>query len=275
MNANRLVAIALLLCLALVSTPWPVLAAEEQENGGDPEKWGLSLELGFHTLYMFRGYNLFQEKSNRDPHMALTPAVTWSVLDTGLAITIFGAYQLNGNVSQNIDIGLGAEQDLVISYERALTEDLTFSAAFIWYLYPFADPELAGGTLPSYLEPILGLTWSGPVDAGLELAYSAGVQDALADFRYLYISPHITKEFPLWDLVKIQTSFSFGMKLFSQGELLRDNSYDLLLSAAAPLSLGSSTIIKPSVNLAWTNTADLNMDQELLFWFGLSAGCDL
>ena len=137
-----LIASALILCTASMA-----LASETPATEEPPDKWGVNINLSFATLYMFRGYNLFQGGSNRDPHLALTPSGTWTVFDTGLSITLYGAYQLNGNVQENIDVGLGAEQDVIISYTRALPADLTLTASFIWYLYPFADADQAGASL--------------------------------------------------------------------------------------------------------------------------------
>jgi hypothetical protein len=260
----------------LLLTASSARASEAPAPVEESDKWGVNIDLGFSTLYIFRGLNLFQGGSNRDPHLALMPSGTWSVFDTGLSITLFGAYQLNGNVQENIDVGLGAEQDLIISYTHALPADLTITGTFVWYLYPFADEEQAGGTLPSYLEPIVDLVWGGPVDAGLQLAYNAGVQEALADFRYLYIAPKVARSFEFaGGDGSVDLAFSVGFKLFTQGELTRDNSYDMLLSAAVAVPVGNSGYLKPSFNLGWTNLADLGVDEEIIFWFGLSAGYDL
>ena len=264
-----------ILCAFILTTASPARASEAPASEEESAKWGVNIDLSFATLYIFRGYNLFQGGGNRDPHLALMPSGTWTVFDTGLSITLFGAYQLNGNVQENIDVGLGAEQDVIISYTRALPADLTLTATFIWYLYPFADPDQAGATLPSYLEPLAVLTWGGAVDVGLQLAYNAGVQEALADFRYIYIAPRVGRSFDLGDNGSLDLAFSLGMKLFTQGELTRDNSYDMLLSAAASLPMGDSAYLKPSLNLGWTNTAGLGVDEEILFWLGLAAGYDL
>jgi len=267
----------LALAFALAFAAAPALAAEEAPPAEETsEKWGVNIDLSFSTLYIFRGLNLFQQSSNRDPHLGLFAAGTWEIFDTGFSIGVFGAYQLNGNVQENIDNAMGAEQDLIISYSRDLTTNLNLTASFIWYYYPFADYDQVGGSVPSYLEPNIGLTWAKCcVDLGLQVAYVAGVQDALADSRHIYIAPQVAKSIDLEGKGTFDLGASLGFKLFTQGELTRDNSYDLLLSASATLKLGAGAYIKPSANVGWTNFADLGLTEEMLFWFGLSVGYDL
>jgi hypothetical protein len=266
-------ALLLTTVLVLLAKPAP---AREPAPEAKPFELGLNLGLGYHTMYMFRGWNLLQRESQCDPYGIVSLSATWAVFDTGLSLGYWSGHQLYGsNLDHNIDAGLGAEQTLMVTYGRELTADLTLKGGFIWYFYPAADPDVAGASVPSYLEPYVGLTYAGVVDLGLLVAYNAGVQEALADRRYLYLAPSVSRGFELSPAASVHLSLTFGAKVFTQGLQVRDNSFDLLLAASAPLKLTDRVSIKPGLNLGWTNMDGHSLGQELLVWFDLALTVDI
>jgi hypothetical protein len=247
-------------------------APEEEEAGG-----GVNLDLGFATHYVFRGLNLFMEDEQLDPHMLLAPGATWSVGDTGLSLGWWAAFQLNGNVRDNIDAGAGLEQDAFAAYEFGLTDAVSLGIQLYAYMYPFAD-EAAAGTdgAPVWLEPGAWVTWSGAVDLGLTVTYMAGVQETLADYRYLYLSPSIGRSLELADALSLELAGSFGSKLWSgAGSKLQDNTFDVTVKAALPWYATDAFYVAPGVGVAWTNLAGLGCGGEIVVWGALNVGVDL
>jgi hypothetical protein len=273
------VVVVLFVCLA-AALPARADEAAEEEDGG----LGLSIELGLMSSYVFRGWNVFQEDEQMDPHLLLAPGVSWSIFDTGLTLGYWGAFQLTGdNIDANIDDAIGMEQDLYLTYELGLPYDLTFSAGLFAYLYPAADKAVAGATLPAFLEPQVGLGWSGVVDVSLTVAYLLGVQqdvDAIRDCSYFYVSPKVSKSFALASWVGLDVALSYGVKVFQEGNEGRDNVHDLQLTAAAPISLWGPFWLTPLVGVAWTNVEDApgapkDFGDGVVVWGGVTAGVSL
>ncbi|TNF37880.1 MAG: hypothetical protein EP329_01925 [Deltaproteobacteria bacterium] len=217
---------------------------------------GLDANLGFATAYIFRGLNVFQEEGQMDANMLFAPGITWAIGDTGLTVGYLGSFQLTGhNIGAVIDAGLGAEQDLYVTWERELTPELTFGAALTAYLYPGADPDVCGARDPLYLEPAASLSYATFVDVGLWIGYFWGVQDkpAIRGISYLYVNPSLSKSVPLGGPVALDVKLAYGFKLFQEGNDGMSNVHDLLLAARLPISLGDRYTITPGLATAWTN----------------------
>jgi len=165
-------------------------SAEEETAGS---LISLTMAIDTETAYVFRGLNIFQGAGQHDPNAILAPELTWSFGDSGLWLDYWGAYQISGdNISQLVDEGLGMEQDFTLGYDRDLNENgLALSARLICYLYPFADPDVAGVTMPSYLEPGITLSLSRSADFGFGISYMTNTQSELAGTAYLYLNPTI------------------------------------------------------------------------------------
>jgi hypothetical protein len=268
------VTIVLVLWLVLLLALPRGARAEGASNAA--EKLQLNVDLGFATMYVWRGYNVFQERSPGDANLMLAPGISWEVLDTGLTVAYWSAYQLTGNVGENIDAGSGAEWDLTVSYSRSLLAGLEASGGVTLYLYPFADEAVAGTAAPTYLEPFVTLGYSRwGVELSLFLSYLIGVQEVLAPGRYIYVNPSAARSFELGE-VPLELSLGLGVKIYTgEGDALRDNTVDLLLGVGWPLPVAGGVYVKPGVNLAWTNIAGRDLGQELLAWGGLGVGVDL
>ncbi|HUT76835.1 MAG TPA: TorF family putative porin [Polyangia bacterium] len=230
----------------------PDEATEEEIDSGR----GLNFDLGFATAYVFRGVNVFSDGDQLDPHMLLAPGIRWSIFDTGLWLGYWGAFQLNGdNLSDNIDAGVGIEQDLLLGWDRDLGEAATVSLFLYWYFYPAADKATAGAKVPSYMDPGMALTVRPGVDLAVGISYFAAVQDALSDYRYLYLNPSIGKDFELNERVGLEAKLGYGVKLYHRDSALRDNRHDVQLTVAVPIDIGSGWYLTPGLGAAWTDLA--------------------
>jgi hypothetical protein len=254
-----LTATSVLAPLAAAATGEPAGEAPVDGAAGPAEEdpgLGLAFDLGFATAYVFRGLNVFADGDQLDPHMLLAPGITWSVLDTGLWLGYWGAFQVSGdNLSDNIDAGIGVEQDLLLGWDRDLGEAATVSLFLYWYFYPAADEEAAGAAVPSYLEPGAALAVYPGVDLSLGISYFAAVADALADYRYLYLNPAVGKSFGLHERASLETKLSYGVKLYHPDSTLHDNRHDVQLTLGLPIDLGSGFYLTPGFGAAWTDLA--------------------
>lgn len=242
------------------------------------EPLGLSLDLGVSSVYAFRGYNMFQKSSQWDQHAFLSPSLTWAVGKTGLSVGYWGAYQFLGdNVGAAMDAGLGAENDLFVSWSREMAAGVVAGAGFTAYLYPAAKEEVAGTSFPVYLEPALFLSWSTVVDLGLKVAYYHGVQDAIGAYRYVYVNPTVGKTLSLSQRVSLTLSGSLGAKLFADTTtaVSQANRYDLLLGAALPITVAGTLYLKPSVSWAWTDLPTAGATDEMVVFGGVNIGASL
>jgi hypothetical protein len=229
---------------------------ETGEGEDEASGIGLNLDLGFATAYVFRGLNVFADGDQLDPHLLLAPGITWSVFDTGLWLGYWGAFQLNGgNLSDNIDAGVGVEQDLLLGWDRDLGEAATVSLFLYWYFYPAAEEEAAGAAVPSYLDPGAMLTVHPGVDISLSVSYFAAVQDALSDYRYLYLNPALGKDLELHERVGFEARLSYGVKLYHRDSALHDNRHDVQLTLGLPIDLGAGWYVTPGFGVAWTDLA--------------------
>lgn len=275
------------------------LTTEDLADDGDSDDpIGLNLDLGFATAYVFRGYNVFQEDSQLDQNMLLAPGITWSVFDTGLWIGYWGAFQISGdNIRSNIDGGVGAEQDLLVGYDLGLGEAFTLSFGLAYYFYPFADEAAAGCKVPSYLEPSAGISIATVIDIGLNFTYFAGLQDAVSDYRYLYLNPTLGKSFELHEMVGLDLGVGYGYKFYHPDSSVNENFHDFLFTLGLPIYLPRGFYVTPSFGMAWTDIRDSSSRtgtssyiptggaegatttrsaaDEFVFWGGLNVGVDL
>jgi hypothetical protein len=276
MPSSRLALIAAL-CL---SVPGVVAA---QEDGGAPASapatspapaaaptpapgLGLVLDLGISSAYVFRGYNMF----------FAAPSVTWSIpWVAGLSVGYWGAYQLAGsNLRQAMDAGVGAESDFLVTYTRTVARDFSLGVGFTAYVFPAADRGVAGTSVPTYLEPAIAASLSRVVDLGLKVSYYHGVQEAVSAYRYTYFNPTVGKTLPLSARLSLALAASFGYKLFNERTTPTSklNTFDVLVSAAVPITVTKRFYVKPAVSWAWTNFPDRSAGSEMVVFGSVNLG---
>lgn len=240
---------------ALTALVAPPAIGQEAEVETESSPAGLSLSAELSTIYNFRGFNTFMEDSMSDQNGLFAPGLTWSIFDSGLSIGYWGAYQISGdNTAEMVDVALGCEQNLFIGYDLDLIADtLALSAAFTYFFYPFADEDAAGAKNPSFIEPLVALGFSGPLDLGLGVSYFAGIQEEVELYRYLYINPSIAKSVELGGRYSAAAGLSFGYKLFNDRDEMKDNVVDVRFDLTFPTQLADALYIEPAVHLSWTN----------------------
>ncbi len=261
--------LGIVLIIGILSSWCDVVRAEDGDTPATKEeeedkKIGLNLDLGFASAYLFRGWNVFQNDSQMNPNMLIAPGITWTVFGSGLSIGYWGAFQINGdNISSNIDEGIGAEQDLFVSYEATISDVTTVSLSLYFYFYPFADEDAAGTNVPAYLEPSFTINIALFVDLGLSLSHFVGLQDAVKDYRYLYVNPTIGKSFALHEIVSLELCLGYGRKLFNDPDKMKDNVHDVLFTIALPIQITDTIYMTPNFGLVWTNVEPFYSDDSV------------
>lgn len=268
---------ALTTSLAMVSLALPAIAqtqdeprTETTEAGEKEAAIGINVEVEIASAYVFRGLNLFGD-TQIDQRASVFPSVTVSA--GPVSGGYWGAYQLSGdNARRKLDEGFSAENDLWVGYEGSMG-DLGYSALLTYYLFPFADEATAGAATPMYLEPDLGVSYSTAVDAGVNVSYFRGLQDATQNLSYLYIRPSATRDIQLTSSLELNVGGTFGYKIWTNDPEAEDNTYDVQLDLKVTIPFGGA-YVTPAVHLAWTNLAALGFGDELVVWAGVQMGGD-
>ncbi|MCU0664436.1 MAG: hypothetical protein MUC50_19165 [Myxococcota bacterium] len=235
------------------TTTEPTTALPESQEAQQSDGLGLSFGLSWLSAYNFRGLNLFQSRSQSDPHMLLAPSISWNVLRSGVEVGYWGGYQISGeNIGNLIDAGVGAEQDLFVTYTWEMTDWASLTPTLIFYLYPFADEDVAGTAFPGYIDPTLDLALSWAIDFGMKVTYYAGLQSETQAFNHLYLSPSLSRSFALGTRIGLDALLSLGYKVW-QDQSLSDNTWDLLFELGLPIFLPGNLTIKPRFQAVWTN----------------------
>ena len=259
------------LCLMLPATVHA--ETEPAETAAPSSPAGVSIDAGFASAYNFRGVNVFGATQS-DQHLVFSPSISYSILDTGLSIGYWGAYQINGdNLEANVDAALGHEQDIIIGYSTSWLDDtLAFDAVLTVFLYPFADEDVAGVTCPAYIEPSVTLTYSTVLDFSLQVAYFAAIQEEIEDFRYLYIRPYISKSFQLTKRVTQTIGVGYGYKLFNDRDNMVDNVHDIAFDFETSVAITDSFYVAPAFRGGWTNLKKKSAGEEYFLLGSVNIG---
>ncbi|MGC4115352.1 MAG: hypothetical protein QM765_12250 [Myxococcales bacterium] len=238
---------------------------------------GLTLDLGFASAYNFRGYNVYQATSQGDQHGALVSILTWTIPGTGVSLSYISAYQTNGPNRAAVNaVGFGSEQDLSVGYGTTLADGLVgINAALTFYAYPFAKADVAGTEVPAYLEPSLTLSLALPVDVSLSVLYYAGLQEAVKDYRYLYVRPAIGKTLTLSERLSVGFSFYGGYKRFADAEKMKTNVWDVGVDGKLSIRIVDALSIVPAAHVSWTNVHGAEPSDGLMVWGSLNAVVNL
>jgi len=271
MKIVRLTLVALLLAAPAIGEEPP------EEAAAEPAGLGINLDLELSSAYIFRGENLFKHHDSEAEgvqHARVSPSITWSIADTGAYVGYWGGYQLNGGVSDVIDAGYGAEQDVLVGYGRDLPHDLNLGAVLTAYVYPLADPDVAGARWLTQLDLGVALTWSSAVDLALKVDYYHSLQEAQAVYRYTYLNPAVSRTFTV-GAGELTATGAFGYKLYNDRDAVTDHVYDVLASAALRWPLGTKAYVKPSLSFSWSNAAEQSFLHEVCVWGAVNLGIDL
>jgi hypothetical protein len=241
-----------------------------------PDKM-LNIDVEGASTYVWRGINKFGDKQNAQA-FSVFPSVTATL--GSLSLGYWGAFQLSGdNKSDLVDSGVGAENDLVLKYTRALDDDLAFSAMLTYFLYPFADEDVAGTSTPMYIEPGAGISYLAGADLGLYVGYYRGLQDVTAPNSFLYINPSIGKTFPVGGDIRLALGASAGYKVFTNDPPAKDRAFDLALNVSVGIPF-NDMYITPQVHAAYVTRddaviPDATFSDSFVAWVGVHVGYDV
>lgn len=246
--------------------------AEAAGEEGESEGLGLTLTAGVSSIYNWRGRNLFAEEKLNDQNALFSIGASYAIGD--FSISYWGGYQILGdNLGDNIDAGIGAEQDILFGWESEVAENVTLATTLALYFYPLAKEEAAGTAFPFYLEPSAVVTYSTAVDLKLGLFYYYGIQSAIESERYLYVNPGIEKSLELGETLGLDLAGAFGLKV-PTGDAAKDaydgnNTQDVVVSAALPWSFGEGMSLAPKLSFAWTNIDGADFADSYMTYGGL------
>jgi hypothetical protein len=267
-----------------VPAPEPAPTAPPTDRGTAGSRRGreapnglLNLDLEAASAYVWRGINVFGVDQNTQ-----TFAVMPSLSATFGAVTLgyWGAFQLSGdNKSALVDAGVGGQNNLILKYSGALDNGLAYSAMLTYWIYPFADEDVAGTGTPMYLEPGFGISYLAGADLGLYVGYYRGLQAVTEPASFLYINPSIGKTFPLGGDLGLALGLSAGYKIFTNDPPTEDRAFDLALnvSLAIPFSDG---YITPQLHAAYATrddaaVPDAEFSDSFIAWVGVHVGYDI
>jgi hypothetical protein len=237
----------------------------------------LNIDVEGASAYVWRGVNVFGENQNTQVFSVL-PSVTATF--GAVSLGYWGAFQLSGdNKSALVDSGVGAQNNLVLKYSGWLDEDLAYSAALTYWIYPFADEEVAGTATPMYIEPGAGISYMIGADLGLYVGYYRGLQDVTEPASFLYINPSIGKSFPLSPDLGLALGLSAGYKAFTNDPPTKDRAFDLGLNVSLAVAL-DDVYITPQLHAAYVTrddeaVPDADFGDSFIAWAGVHVGYDV
>jgi len=229
------------------------------------------------SAYVWRGMNLFGEAQDTQ-NFSVFPSLTATF--GGLSIGYWGAFQMTGdNKTALVDGGVGAEQDFILKYSGSFAEGLGYTAMLTYWIYPFAEEEVALTATPMYIEPLVGVTYATAVDLGLNVSYYRGLQeDATVPYSFVYINPSIGKSIPLSGAISLALGLSGGYKAFTDlpDGADADKEFDLTLNAGVTLPF-SDMYITPQLHAAFVTRSDnpTTGDEQFIAWAGVHIGYNI
>lgn len=231
----------------------------------DPSEW--SAGIGFNSHYAWRGLNYLQSTSQKDKHAYVSPWLSWAIGDSGWSVGYWGAYQATGDNISDMAAGASShENDLWVDWSTDLSGGaLTANVYGLAYLYPFADADVAGTDVPTWVEPGAGLTWNGPVSIGASAAWYQAVQSPLQGGEYLYLNTSISGERSVHDMIGVGLGASAGYKA-GQGYI--DNTLDVQLDWTMSVALDQLTLA-PGTHVTWTNFEGATPGEGYFVWWGI------
>jgi hypothetical protein len=261
-----------------VPAPEPAPTAPPTDRpGGEVPSGLLNLDLEAASAYVWRGINVFGVDQNSQVFSVL-PSV--SATFGPLTLGYFGAFQLSGdNKSALVDSGVGGQNNLILKYSGALDNGLAYSAMLTYWVYPFADEEVAGTATPMYIEPGAGISYLAGADLGLYVGYYRGLQTVTEGASFLYINPSIGKTFPVGDDLSLALGLSGGYKVFTNDPPTEDRALDLALNISLAIPF-SDAYITPQLHAAYVTrddaaVPDAEFSDSFVAWVGVHVGYDI
>jgi hypothetical protein len=260
---------------APTATPTDTGARSTRTRYRDRDKL-LNIDVEGASAYVWRGINVFGENQNTQT-FAVFPSVTATL--GSLSLGYWGAFQVSGDESNAMVNGGGGDNDFVLKYSGAVDEDLAFSAMLTYWLYPFADEEVAGTATPMFIEPGAGVSYLAGADLGLYVGYYRGLQAVTEPASFVYINPSIGKTFPIGGDVRLALGASAGYKIFTEDPPAKDRAFDLALNVSAAIPF-DDMYITPQLHAAYVTRddavlPDATFSDSFIAWVGVHVGYDI
>jgi len=273
---------------ALPSGPVP---APEPSPTAPPVDWGtetsrrdrrassklLNIDVEGASAYVWRGINMFGVNQNTQA-FSVFPSV--ALTSGALSLGYWGAFQLSGdNKSDLVDSGVGGQNNFILKYSGSGDNGLVYSAMLTYWIYPFADEEVAGTATPMYIEPGAGISYLAGADLGLYVGYYRGLQTVTEPASFLYINPSIGKTFPLSSDLGLALGLSGGYKVFTNDPPTEDRALDLALNVSLAIPF-DDTYITPQVHAAYATrddaaVPDAEFSDSFIAWVGVHVGYNI
>jgi len=237
----------------------------------------LNVDVEGASAYVWRGINVFGEQQNTQA-FSVFPSLTATF--GGLSLGYWGAFQLSGdNKSTLVDQGVGGQNNLILKYNGYLDNGLVYSAMLTYWLYPFADEQVAGTATPMYLEPGVGLSYLAGADLGLYVGYYRGLQAVTEPASFLYINPSVGKTFSLNEDLGFALGLSAGYKVFTNDPPAKDRAFDLALNLSLAIPF-NDMYITPGLHAAYATRDDAvvpnaGFSDSFVAWAGVHVGYDV
>jgi hypothetical protein len=229
------------------------------------------------SAYVWRGINMFGVDQNTQT-FSVFPSIT--ATSGALSLGYWGAFQLSGdNKSALVDSGVGGQNNFILKYSGWLDDHLAYSAMLTYWLYPFADEEVAGVATPMYLEPGVGISYLAGADLGLYVGYYRGLQTVTEPASFLYINPSIGKTVPLSEDLGVALGLSAGYKVFTNDPETEDRAFDLALNVSMAIPF-DDTYITPQLHAAYVTrdddaVPDAEFSDSFIAWAGVHVGYNI
>lgn len=237
----------------------------------------LNIDVEGASAYVWRGINMFGENQNTQA-FSVFPSMT--LTSGALSLGYWGAFQLSGdNKSALVDSGVGAQNNFILKYSGWGDGGLAYSAMLTYWVYPFADEDVAGTSTPMYIEPGAGISYLAGADLGLYVGYYRGLQAVTEPASFLYINPSIGRTFPLDDDLGLAVSLSGGYKIFTEDPPVEDRALDLALNLSVAIPF-DNTYVTPQLHAAYATrddaaVPDAEFSDSFIAWAGVHVGYDI
>jgi hypothetical protein len=237
----------------------------------------LNIDVEGASAYVWRGINMFGADQNSQV-FSVFPSLTATL--GAVSLGYWGAYQMSGdNRSTLLDSGVGGQNNFILKYSGSLDNGLAYSTMLTYWIYPFADAEVAGTDTPMYIEPGAGISYLAGADLGLYVGYYRGLQAVTEPASFLYINPSIGKTFAVSSDMGLALGLSGGYKVFTNDPPSEDRALDLALNVSLAIPF-SDTYITPQLHAAYATrdeavVPDAEFSDSFIAWVGVHVGHDI
>lgn len=247
--------------------PMPALSTTEE-----PKKFGVTLDAGVTSQYIWRGYDVY------DDHGAFQPSVNMDLFGTGFFLNVWSSFPIGtGHLPGDPDSGINdlQENDYKLGYKYSAFQDemyaLDFMTNYIYYDYTklnkYADAQELGVGVgmpklipigPKYLVPSYYCGALYPAQGGNKAQVEAGrYHEWGLDYDLVVPSflPPCDKEQVVslgWDIA------------YSDGMLGVSDWSHMTFSVGVPMAVGPVTV-KPYVAYQDTFQDDVNPDEDEVY----------